>query len=118
VRTTKTLTLPIPICSACSARDKKNQLLMLGGAVAIGLVIGGAAWPALGAGAAAAGIVGSVAAAAVAIAVGPAQSVGVSPTMGGQVTLVFRRRESARELIEANAADEREAKELVDELGA
>ena len=41
----------------------------------------------------------------------------IAPTMGGQLTLMFRRREAARDLVQANAADEREAKELLADLG-
>jgi hypothetical protein len=117
VRTTRTLTLPVPLCEACAARDRKAQATMLGVSIAVGVLVAAGAWHAMGVGALAIGLVAFLAASAVALAVGPAPSLGIAPTMGGQVVLSFRRREAARELIEANAADEKEARELLDELG-
>ena len=116
-RTTRTLTLSIPICEACSAKDRRSQARMIVGALAVGLVTVGLAWPRLGGGAAAIGLIAFLVASGVALALGPVQAIAIAPTMGGQLTLMFRRREAARDLVQANAADEREAKELLADLG-
>jgi hypothetical protein len=108
------VTVRVPLCSSCAARDRRDQGLMLLAALAAGLFAVELALHRAAGGALALGLVAFLAAAALALAFGPVPSLSITAAPGG-LMLAFRRRESARAVLRAHAAD-REAASLLASL--